>query len=76
MQRFMPLARNLAQAEDELAIVTMLLDDYYQQSLHTPPAQPAADIMEGGNQSKPKPKSKPKPQDGRPRSRTRKERNL
>ncbi|RPI20155.1 MAG: DEAD/DEAH box helicase [Acidobacteriales bacterium] len=76
MQRFMPLARNLAQAEDELAIVTMLLDDYYQQSLHAPPAQPAADIMEEGNQSKPKPKSKPKPQDGRPRSRTRKERNL
>jgi ATP-dependent RNA helicase DeaD len=76
MQRFMPLARNLAQAEDELAIVTMLLDDYYQQSLHAPPAQPAADIMDEGNQSKPKPKSKPKPQNGRPRSRTRKERNL
>jgi ATP-dependent RNA helicase DeaD len=76
MQRFMPLARNLAQAEDELAIVTMLLDDYYQQSLHAPPVQPTADIMEEGNQSKPKPKSKPKPQNGRPRSRTRKERNL
>ncbi|HRY38687.1 MAG TPA: DEAD/DEAH box helicase, partial [Smithellaceae bacterium] len=72
MQRFMPLARNLAQAEDELAIVTMLLDDYYQQSLHAPPVQPSTDIMEEGNRSKPKSKSK----NGRPRSRTRKERNL
>ena len=38
MQRFLPLARNLAQSEDELALITMLLDDYYQQSLHAPPA--------------------------------------
>ena len=46
MRRFLPLARNLAQSEEELAIVTMLLDDYYQQTLHAPPVQPAADAAE------------------------------
>jgi ATP-dependent RNA helicase DeaD len=44
MQRFLPLARNLAQSEDELALIAMLLDDYYQQSLYTPPVQPTSDI--------------------------------
>ena len=44
MQRFVPLARNLTQTEDELALIAMLLDDYYQQTLHAPPAQPTADI--------------------------------
>jgi ATP-dependent RNA helicase DeaD len=38
MRRFLSLARNLSQSEDELALITMLLDDYYQQSLHAPPA--------------------------------------
>ena len=42
MQRFVPLARNLAQAEEELTLIAMLLDDYYQQSLHAPPVEPAA----------------------------------
>jgi ATP-dependent RNA helicase DeaD len=42
MQRFAPLARTLSRAEDQLALITMLLDDYYQQSLHAPPVQPAA----------------------------------
>ena len=34
----------LADSEDELAIIAMLLDDYYQQMLHAPakPAQPPA----------------------------------
>jgi ATP-dependent RNA helicase DeaD len=41
MQRFVPLARNLAQSEDESALVAMLLDDYYQQTLQTPLPQPA-----------------------------------
>ncbi len=39
-QRFLPLARSLADNDDELAIVAMLLDDYYQQMLHTPLPQP------------------------------------
>jgi ATP-dependent RNA helicase DeaD len=33
-QRFVPLARELAEQEDELPIITMLLDDYYQKILH------------------------------------------
>ncbi len=39
--RFAPLARTLAENEEELPIITMLLDDYYQQSLHAPIAQPS-----------------------------------
>jgi ATP-dependent RNA helicase DeaD len=33
-QRFIPLARELAEQEDELPIITMLLDDTYQKMLH------------------------------------------
>jgi ATP-dependent RNA helicase DeaD len=61
MQRFLPLARNLAQSEDELAIIAMLLDDYYQQSLYAPPVQPTA-IIEQEQVFTPKPKDKmPRP---------------
>ena len=62
MQRFLPLSRNLAQSEDELALIAMLLDDYYQLSLHAPPEQPTTD----GEQPSP---AKPKPQNKRPRPR-------
>lgn len=41
-RRFEGLARSLADSEEESAIITMLLDDYYQQSLHALPAQPSA----------------------------------
>ena len=40
-QRFVPLARSLAENEDESAIIAMLLDDYYQQMLHAPLPQPS-----------------------------------
>ena len=39
-QRFTTLAQSFGESEDELAIITMLLDDYYQQMLHAPVAQP------------------------------------
>jgi ATP-dependent RNA helicase DeaD len=39
--RFVPLGRSLAESEDESAIVAMLLDDYYQQTLHAPVVQPS-----------------------------------
>lgn len=42
-QRFVPLARSLAENEDESALITMLLDDYYQQALHAPLTQPTED---------------------------------
>ena len=38
--RFVPLARSLASNEEELAIVAMLLDDYYQETLHAAPSLP------------------------------------
>jgi ATP-dependent RNA helicase DeaD len=64
MQRFLPLARNLAQADDELALIAMLLDDYYQQSLHAPLVQPLAvtDMTIGqhekSKQRRPRPENK------------------
>ena len=39
--RFLTLGRSLAESEEESAIVAMLLDDYYQQTLHAPVVQPA-----------------------------------
>lgn len=39
-RRFLALARALAESEDELPIIAMLLDEYYQQSLHAPVPQP------------------------------------
>ncbi|MEQ8254009.1 MAG: ATP-dependent helicase, partial [Smithellaceae bacterium] len=62
MRRFVPLARNLAQAEEELTLITMLLDDYYQQSLHAPPVEPAP---------VPEPQTKPKNQPAKKRRRPR-----
>ena len=40
MQRFVPLARSLGESDDELAVIAMLLDDYYQKTLHSPPPLP------------------------------------
>ena len=37
MQRFGPLVHELSESEDGLALLTMLLDDYYQETLHAPP---------------------------------------
>jgi ATP-dependent RNA helicase DeaD len=43
--RFESLARSLAENEDESAIITMLLDDYYQQTLHAPVPQPGEAVV-------------------------------
>jgi len=40
MQRFLPLVHSLNQSDEGLALLTMLLDDYYQLSLHGPLLQP------------------------------------
>lgn len=52
-QRFTALARELAEQEDELPIITMLLDDHYQKMLHPTVERPAG-------ASKPAQKSQPK----------------
>jgi len=40
-KRFVLLGRSLAENEDESAIIAMLLDDYYQQTLHAPLPRPS-----------------------------------
>jgi ATP-dependent RNA helicase DeaD len=40
MKRFLPLAQSLGQGEEELALLAMLLDDYYQKTLPAKPPQP------------------------------------
>jgi ATP-dependent RNA helicase DeaD len=40
MQRFIPLGRSLAEAEEESPLIAMLLDDYYQRTLQAPPQPP------------------------------------
>ncbi|MFH2104174.1 MAG: DEAD/DEAH box helicase [Chloroflexota bacterium] len=59
-RRFAPLAQGLAESEDELPIITMLLDDYYQQLLHAPVSK--AD-------ERPAPTQEQRPRSGRERSR-------
>jgi ATP-dependent RNA helicase DeaD len=75
MQRFVPLARNLAQAEEELALIAMLLDDYYQQSLHAPPVQltPVPE-QQFSQQPEQQPMQQHKPSKKRPRPGNKKER--
>ncbi|MAT98568.1 MAG: DEAD/DEAH box helicase [Anaerolineaceae bacterium] len=38
LQRFVPMVKELANDEEGVQLIAMLLDDLYQQSLHTPPA--------------------------------------
>ena len=42
-RRFLPLARSLAENEDESDLIAMLLDDTYQQTLHAPPPHPSGE---------------------------------
>jgi ATP-dependent RNA helicase DeaD len=66
MQRFLPLVGSLSQSDEGLELLTMLLDDYYQLTLHGPLLQPAPGEASG------------QPEDGpgkKPRSRRRRGRN-
>jgi ATP-dependent RNA helicase DeaD len=58
MQRFVPLAKELAEDEDGIALLAMLLDDTYHEWMHHPPELPPV----GGRA-----KSKPKRSGGRSR---------
>ncbi len=70
MQRFVPLARSLGESRDEVAVVAMLLDDYYQESLHAPLGEPpppdATPAAEDARRSE-RPKGKPRRRGGRSR---------
>ncbi len=43
MQRFLPLARNLSETDEETGLLAMLLDDFYQQTFHAPVVPPASE---------------------------------
>ena len=71
-QRFVPLARQLAENQDESRIIAMLLDDYYQETLHTPPADPGVERPDSMRLPPRKRGSDPSgSSDGRPRRRSR-----
>jgi len=40
MERMLPLAQRLGEDDDERAIIAMLLDEFYQRTLHAPPDLP------------------------------------
>ena len=71
-QRFVPLGRSLAESEDESALIAMLLDDYYQQTLHAP-ALPTSQVREASKPKTSQPpargRSRPRPPQGRARKR-------
>ncbi len=68
-QRLLPLARSLAENEDELSIITMLLDDYYQQMLHAPVAPPPDVAPSNVSRSKPQGQVQRRSSSGRSRRR-------
>jgi len=50
MQRFEPLVRDLMESEEGRALLTMLLDDHYQQAQHGAPPQPSSAKPLSGSQ--------------------------
>jgi ATP-dependent RNA helicase DeaD len=69
MQRFTGLARELAESDEDLDLLTMLIDDYYHATFHAPPAIPTEeDVVKT---EKP-PKSGPRRSSRRSRGRERK----
>ena len=61
-KRFIPLGRSLAENEDESALIAMLLDDYYQETLHGPVALPAPpSVSPTAESAAPPPRRRPRP---------------
>jgi ATP-dependent RNA helicase DeaD len=52
MQRFIPLAKELANDEDGLALLAMLLDDSYHEWMHQPPELPPAESQPSHRKSR------------------------
>lgn len=52
MQRFVPLAKALSEDEEGLELLAMLIDDYYQESLHAPPPPPESSNQQSSTQQK------------------------
>ena len=71
-QRFVPLGRSLAENEDESALIAMLLDDYYQQTLHAsalPTSAPRESSKPQTRQPAGRGRGRPRPSQGRARTR-------
>lgn len=51
MKRFVPMLSQLAEDEDQMNVVAMLIDDLYQESLHAAPPAPAAEQRQPAQQS-------------------------
>ena len=63
-RRFAPLVRTWAEGEDEMSLLTMLIDEYYQQMLHKPVAPPetgGATPTPASNGSQPQPERRRRP---------------
>lgn len=72
MRRFIPMARELAASEDELSLISMLLDDYYQQILHAPLHPPEKKEKPAEKRAEPRfrpPRRERSPRRGSPRRR-------
>lgn len=67
MERMIPLARKLAENEDESAVIAMLMDEYYQKTLHATPEMPDGKPLV----REPEYREQPRSDSGRSRSRDR-----
>ncbi|MFH2054946.1 MAG: DEAD/DEAH box helicase [bacterium] len=62
MQRFLPLAQQLAEHDESRPLVAMLLEELYRQTLHAPPPQPEVEPPQQQQRQRshtPRPKSGP-----------------
>ena len=59
-ERFVPLGRSLAGNEDESALIAMLLDDYYQETLHAHPLMVRERQMPAATASEPRGPARPR----------------
>jgi len=69
MRRFESLALELGRGDEVSSIITMLLDDYYQETLHAPPEQPSSPEPSPPQQSDQPSRSHRKPRSRKPRKR-------
>ncbi|MBT3669561.1 MAG: DEAD/DEAH box helicase [Chloroflexi bacterium] len=57
MQRFIPLAKELAEEEDGVSLLAMLLDDTYHEWMHKPPELPPITVKAPGKKAGGKPRN-------------------
>ena len=73
MERFVPLVEQLSTGEDPIKLIAMLIDDYYQASLHAPvqgpdmPAEPESSQASGKPHGHGGGKSRPRRRDNKSR---------